>query len=64
MDGCDHTVGLYIYDDTSISGGCVHTLDLRFTDDPSHSDGCAHVVDLFTYSSFIQMVASIPWIHF
>ena len=49
MDGCDHTVELYIYDDDdpSISGGCIHTLDLRFTDDPSHLDGCTHSVDLF-----------------
>lgn len=49
MDDCDHTVGLYIYDDDpSISNGCFHALDLRFTDDPFHLDGCAHVVDPFT----------------
>jgi len=52
MDGCDYTVGPYIYDDDdhSISSGYVYILDLRFPDDPSHSDGYAHNVDIFTWS--------------
>lgn len=52
MDGCDHTMGPYIYDDDdpSISGCCVHTVDLRLPDNPFHSDGCFHTVDLFTWS--------------
>jgi len=49
--GCNHTMGLYIYDDPFISDGCVHTLDLRFTDDPSHLDGCA-IPWIFSYSPY------------
>jgi len=61
-DGCDHTVGPYIYndDDPSILGGCVHTLDLRLPNNPFHSDGCTHTVDIFLS---IRMDASIPWVH-
>lgn len=59
MDGCDHTMGPYIYDDDDLSilGACIHTLDLRLPNDHFHSDGCTHTVDLFTWS-FLSV-----WLH-
>lgn len=60
-DGCHHTMGLYIYDDPSISDSCIHALDLRlhmillywmvmpmawvFSYSPYHPYGCIHTVD-------------------
>ena len=58
-DGCDHTVGLYMYDDPSISGGCVHNLDLRLhlilliQMVVSTMDSCFDIIYVYVYVSLI-----------